>query len=92
MRSGCLPTRATPRPARSAPAGAVAVVMLALLAVAGCSQANSTRLPELASLPRRLLSDEEQKKAVEELKARQAAHRAEAVKEIEQARIRQGGN
>jgi hypothetical protein len=65
--------------------------MLALLAVAGCSQANSTRLPELASLPRRLLSDEEQKKAVEELKARQETHRAQAVKEIEQARSRQGG-
>ncbi|MCL4764815.1 MAG: hypothetical protein KJZ80_01100 [Hyphomicrobiaceae bacterium] len=72
------------RPATSAGCiGAAAGALVLTALVAGCSQANSTRLPELASLPRRLLSEEEQKKAVEALKARQETHRAEAIKEIE---------
>lgn len=57
-------------------------MMLALL-MAGCSQANSTRLPELASLPRSILSAEEQKKAVEEMTSRRETHEAEAIKKIE---------
>lgn len=60
-----------------------AAALALCLAAVGCSQANSTRLPELASVPRRLLSDEEQKKAVTELKELPAAHRAEALKKIE---------
>lgn len=69
-------------PSCSAPAAGA--VLLALI-VAGCSPANSTRLPELATLPRRVLSTEEQKKAVDELKSRQENHRAEAIREIESA-------
>lgn len=60
-------------------------VVLALL-VAGCSQANSTRLPELATLPRDLLSKEEQTKAVEALQERRKVHREEAIEEIKSAR------
>lgn len=64
---------------------AAGAVVLALL-VSACSQANSTRLPELATLPGGLLSKEEQKKAVEELQERRKAHRTEAIEEIKSAR------
>jgi len=64
-------------------AAAMASALMLALLLAGCSQANSTRLPELSSLPRRILSDEEQKKAVEEMKVRRETHQTEAIKEIE---------
>lgn len=60
-------------------------VVLALM-LSACSQANSTRLPELASLPSGLLSKEEQEKAVEELQERRKVHRNEAIEEIKSAR------
>ncbi len=60
--------------------------MLLVLLLAGCSQSNSTRLPELASIPRQILSDDEQKRAVDEMNARRESHTAEAIKEIEQGR------
>lgn len=68
---------------------AAAGALLLALVVAGCSPANSTRLPELAGLPRRVLSTEEQQKAVEAMKSRQETHRAEAIKEIESAKNQQ---
>ena len=61
-----------------------AVMVLGLLTA--CSQANSTRLLELATLPRGLLSKEEQKKAVDELQERRKVHRTEAIEEIKSAR------
>lgn len=71
------------------PAGSaarLAVAMMLGLFLSACSQANSTRLPELATLPRGLLSKEEQKRAVEELQERREAHRKEAIREIKSAR------
>src|SRR5690606_22878542 len=72
-------------------AGAAAWVTLVAAAVAlglclaGCSQANSTRLPELATLPRGLLSKDQQKEAVEELEDRRKVHRKQAIEEIKSA-------
>ncbi len=54
--------------------------------LASCSPGNSTRLPELSSIPRKLLSAEEQKKVVDELQQRRETHREEAIKEIKSAR------
>lgn len=68
---------------RAAPvAGAVVLALL----FSACSPGNSTRLPELATLPRGLLSKEEQKKAVEDLQERRKVHRTEAIEEIKSAR------
>ena len=55
------------------------------LVLAGCSRANSTRLPELATLPEGLLSKEQQQEAVEELQERRKAHRKQAIEEIKSA-------
>jgi len=55
------------------------------LMLAGCSRANSTRLPELATLPEGLLSKEQQQEAVEELQERRKAHRKQAIEEIKSA-------
>ena len=55
----------------------------AALAVAACSPPNSTRLPELSSIPRKLLSAEEQKKAMDDMKDVRETHRDDAIKEIE---------
>jgi len=63
---------------------------LALLAaagaVSGCSQVIETPLPEIGQLTRRLLSAEEQKKAVEDLQQSKSARQAEAIREIERDR------
>jgi len=59
-------------------AAAVTVTLLALI-LSGCSPGNSTRLPELSSIPRKLLSAEEQKKVVDELQKRRETHREEAI-------------
>jgi len=69
----------------SVAARAAGAIGLALLA-GSCSPQNATRLPELSSLPRQILSTEEQKKAVEDLQARREAHRAEAEEEIKSTR------
>jgi len=81
------PGSGTPAASEGRAAPVAGALLLALLVV-GCSQANSTRLPELASLPSRVLSDEEQKMAVEEMKARRETHRAEAIKKIQGAQSR----
>jgi hypothetical protein len=49
----------------------------------GCSQALPTQLPELVSLPRQVLSEEEQKQAIDELTAKKDTHQGEAIKQIE---------
>jgi hypothetical protein len=60
------------------------VLLIAIvIALAGCSQAIQTPLPELASISRHLLSDAEQKKAIEEMNLERQRHEADAVKEIE---------
>jgi hypothetical protein len=53
------------------------------LGVTGCSQAFQTPLPELSSISRRLLSADEQKKAIEDMNLERERHEAEALKEIE---------
>ncbi|HEX7076723.1 MAG TPA: hypothetical protein VF226_22010 [Hyphomicrobiaceae bacterium] len=68
---------------------AAGIVLLAIglaSSLASCSPGNSTRLPELSSIPRKLLSAEEQKKVVDELQRRRDTHREEAIKEIKSAR------
>nr|PZN82442.1 MAG: hypothetical protein DIU57_11690 [Pseudomonadota bacterium] len=56
------------------------------LALASCSRANSTRLPELATLPEGLLTKEQQQEAVEKLQERRKVHREQAIEEIKSAR------
>ena len=76
------------RPNRSLAGSAPWAVLLAGvigLVLAGCSRANSTRLPELATLPEGLLSKEQQQEAVEELQERRKAHRKQAIEEIKSA-------
>lgn len=63
-------------------------LLLSAVLLAGCSPGNSTRLPELSSIPRRLLSAEEQKKAVDALQERRETHREEAIEEIKSAKAR----
>ncbi|MGE8941521.1 hypothetical protein ACO2I3_06385 [Leptospira interrogans] len=60
-----------------------AAILGVALMLGACSPPNSTRLPELSSIPRRVLSTEEQQKAMDDLKDRRETHRAEAIKEIE---------
>ena len=62
--------------------GPVAAVGM-MLGLAGCSPPNSTRLPELSTIPRRVLSAEEQQKAMDDMKDVRETHRDEAIKEIE---------
>jgi hypothetical protein len=62
---------------------AVAAAAGTALCIAGCSQALPTQLPELVALPRKVLSEEEQKKAVDELTAKKDTHQGEAIKQIE---------
>ena len=70
--------------AGSAPWAVLLAGVIALM-LAGCSRANSTRLPELATLPEGLLSKEQQQEAVEELQERRKAHRKQAIEEIKSA-------
>ena len=62
---------------------------LALLAVGaamlgGCSETLSlSRLPDISSVPERVMSKEEQRGKVDELVAKAEKHQTEAVKEIE---------
>jgi hypothetical protein len=53
------------------------------LPIAACSQALPTQLPELVADVRKVLSDEEQKKAIDELTAKQETHQREAIRQIE---------
>jgi hypothetical protein len=79
--------------ARAAAGRALSPALLAgvAAALAGCSQAIETPLPELAAITRDLLSADEQKKAVEELERSKESHRAEAIRAIEQERAAAGG-
>ena len=58
------------------------------LPIAACSQALPTQLPELVADVRRVLSDEEQKKAIDELTAKQETHQREAIRQIENQKAR----
>jgi hypothetical protein len=62
---------------------------LAAGVLAACSPPNSTRLPELASIPRRVLSPQEQQKAMEDLTSVRETHRNEAIKEIQNEGVRE---
>jgi hypothetical protein len=56
--------------------------------LAGCTDAIPTVLPDLVSIPRNVLSNEEQQKAIEELAAKKETHQAEAIKQIENTKLR----
>jgi hypothetical protein len=58
------------------------------LCIAGCSQAIPTQLPELIADARKVLSDEEQQRAIEELTSKQETHEREAVRQIENEKVR----
>jgi len=58
------------------------------LSIAACSQALPTQLPELVAEVRKVLSDDEQKKAIEELMAKQETHQREAIRQIENRKAR----
>jgi hypothetical protein len=58
------------------------------LCTAGCSQVLPTQLPELVAVSRQVLSEEEQKKAVDELTAKKETHHGEAIKVIENQKAR----
>jgi hypothetical protein len=67
---------------------ALAAAAATALCTAGCSQVLPTQLPELVVLPRKVLSEEEQKKAIEELTAKKEAHHGEAIKQIQHQKAR----
>jgi hypothetical protein len=67
---------------------AVAAAAGIALFIAGCSQAIPTPLPELIADAREVLSDEEQKRAIEELTSKQETHEREAVRQIENEKAR----
>jgi hypothetical protein len=67
---------------------ALAVAAGTALPIAACSQALPTQLPELVADVRRVLSDEEQKKAIDELTAKQETHQREAIRQIENQKAR----
>jgi hypothetical protein len=66
----------------------LAVIGLALVALAtnGCSTGIQTPLPDLKSAASTSLTEEERKKAVEELNRKRATHEQDAEQEIERAR------
>jgi hypothetical protein len=78
------------RPAARRRAGLAAVAAAAgtALWIAGCSQVLPTQLPELTSVPRKVLSEEEQKKAIDELSAKKETHHDEAIRQIESQKAR----
>jgi hypothetical protein len=77
---------ARPSARRRVRLAAVAGAAGAVLWIAGCSQVLPTQLPELVSVSRKVLSEEEQKKAIDELTAKKATHQGEAIKQIESRR------
>jgi hypothetical protein len=76
------------RPSARRRAALAAVAAAAALGIGGCAEPSLTPLPELGSVPRQVLSNEEQQKAIDELIAKNQTHQAEAVKQIEQEKGR----
>ncbi len=70
---------------RLAAAGSAAAFALASLA-GGCSTASRTPLPDIKPVSSTALSQEERKKAVEELNKVRATHEQDAEAQIEQSR------
>ncbi len=64
------------------PAAALAL----LLACGGCSSAIQTPLPDLKPVASTALTQEERKKAVDELNRKRATHEQDAEQQIEQSR------
>jgi hypothetical protein len=83
-------TTSAGRPAarRRAVLAVVAAAAGIALCIAGCSQAIPTQLPELIADARQVLSDEEQKRAIDELTSKQETHAREAVRQIENEKVR----
>jgi hypothetical protein len=77
-----------PAARRRAVLAVVAAAAGLALCIAGCSQALPTQLPELIADARRVLNDEEQKKAIDELTAKQETHEREAIRQIENEKVR----
>lgn len=60
------------------------LVLGALLLLTACTQVLPTILPDLGRTERKVLTSEEQQKAIEELARKKETHEAEAIKQIEQ--------
>jgi hypothetical protein len=73
---------------RRAGLAALAAAAGTALCTAGCSQVLPTQLPELVAVSRKVLSEEEQKKAIDELTAKKETHHGEAIKEIKNQKAR----
>jgi hypothetical protein len=69
----------------------VLLIAAATAALAGCSQALQTPLPELSTISRHLLSDAEQKKAIQEMNQEGQRHEADAIAQIERDRATASG-
>lgn len=69
---------------RTGPRGASRWLALAgLVALAGCANSSSTPLPPLTPDPRKLLTKEEQAKAIADMSAKKESGRTDVLKEIE---------
>ena len=68
-------------------AGSLVLLGLAAMLAGGCSEATSlVRLPDIAKLPERILSKDEQQGKVNTMIEKGQKHRSDAVKEIEEDR------
>ncbi len=60
------------------------LVLGGLLFLTACTQVLPTILPDLSLPQRKVLTSEEQQKAIEELSRKKETHEADAIKQIEQ--------
>ena len=67
-------------------AAALALAAIAGALLGGCSSTNRTPLPDIKPVSSTALSQEERKKAVEELDNKRATHEQDAEEQIEQSR------
>jgi hypothetical protein len=65
--------------------GRIGVVALAAAHLAGCAELASAPLPDVARLPQKLLTKDEQTQAIAEMNQKKETHQSEALKQIEKA-------
>lgn len=63
--------------------GLSAIALAALIALAGCTNSSPTPLPPLTPDPRKLLTKEEQAKAIADMSAKKESGRSGVLKEVE---------
>jgi hypothetical protein len=64
-------------------AALIGLAAAGLIALAGCANSSSTPLPPLTPDPRKLLTKEEQAKAIADMSAKKESGRTDVLKEIE---------